>query len=114
MADAPIRYVVFSTSTPGDKVFYIVIFYSIYGLSAETAVGGFSLDLHFAYLLEIRFAYTHQNSPTIPVLNAATITATISPHSSQYIFLFFVARVMSHFQNLYLQSLCSSIENPLC
>ena len=64
-------------------MFNVVIFYFIYRLPAETAVSGFSLDLHLAYLLEIRFAYIHQNSPTIPVLHAATIMAKTKPHNSQ-------------------------------
>lgn len=64
-------------------MFDVVIFNFIYRFSAEAAVGGFSLDLHLAYLLEIRFAHIHQNNPTIPVLHAATIMAKTKPHSNQ-------------------------------
>ena len=94
-------------------MFDIIIFNSVNWFSAEAAVGGFSLNLHLAHLLEIRFAYIHQNNPTIPVLHAATITAKTNPHKSQYTLRFVVARVISHFQNLYLQLVCcSAIEYP--
>ena len=94
-------------------MFDIVIFNSVDWFSAKAAVGGFSLNLHLAYLPEIVFAYIHQNNPTIPVLQAATITAKTKPHKSQYTLRFVVARVISHFQNLYLQLVCcSAIEYP--
>ena len=113
MANTPIRNIVFSSTTARREVFDVVILNSVDWFSAEAAVGGFSLNLHLAHLLEIRFAYIHQNNPTIPVLHAATITAKTNPHKSQYTLRFVVARVISHFQNLYLQLVCcSAIEYP--
>ena len=113
MAYTPIRNIVFSSTTTRREMFDVVILNSVDWFSAEAAVGGFSLNLHLAYLLEIRFAYIHQNNPTIPVLHAATITAKTNPHKSQYTLRFVVARVISHFQNLYLQLVCcSAIEYP--
>lgn len=112
MYRSPIGRVIYTATTPWNDMVYIIIFNFKYWFSAEITVRNFHLDLQFAHLLEIFLTHFHQNSPTIPVLNAATITATISPHNSQYTFLFFVARVISHFQNLYLQFLCSVIHNP--
>ena len=113
MAYTPIRNIVFSSTTTRREMFDVIIFNSINRFPAEAAVGGFSLNLHLAHLLEIRFAYIHQNNPTIPVLNAATIMATTRPHNNQYTFLLVVASVISHLQNLYLQLVCcSAIEYP--
>ena len=113
MANTPIRNIVFSSTTTRREMFDVVILNSVDWFSAEAAVGGFSLNLHLAYLLEIHFAYIHQNNPTIPVLHAATIIAKTNPHKSQYTLRFVVARVISHFQNLYLQLVCcSAIEYP--
>lgn len=113
MTYTPIRNIVFSSTTARREMFDVIIFNSINRFSAEAAVGGFSLNLHLAHLLEIRFAYIHQNNPTIPVLHAATIIAKTNPHKSQYTLRFVVARVISHFQNLYLQLVCcSAIEYP--
>lgn len=113
MTYTPIGNIILTPTTARREVFDVVILNSVDWFSAEAAVGGFSLNLHLAYLLELRFAYIHQNNPTIPVLHAATITAKTNPHKSQYTLRFVVARVISHFQNLYLQLVCcSAIEYP--
>lgn len=113
MTYTPIRNIILTSTTARCEVFDVVILNSVDWFSAEAAVGSFSLNLHLAYLLELRFAYIHQNNPAIPVLHAATITAKTNPHKSQYTLRFVVARVISHFQNLYLQLVCcSAIEYP--
>lgn len=70
---------------------------------------------HFIQFLKIHeLLVFHQNNPTIPVLNAATIIATTRPHNNQYTFLLVVASVISHLQNLYLQLVCcSAIKHPI-
>ena len=110
---SPVFYRVRPQPAARENMVDVIILNFMYGFTTNIAISNFHFNLHLAHLLEIRFAYIHQNNPTIPVLHAATITAKTNPHKSQYTLQFAVARVISHFQNLYLQLVCcSAIEYP--
>lgn len=111
---SPVFYRVRPQPAARENMVDVIILNFMYGFATNIAISNFHFNLHLAYLLEFRFAYIHQNNPTIPVLNAATIMATTRPHNNQYTFLLVVASVISHLQNLYLQLVCcSAIKHPI-